>query len=123
MKFCLLTSGKGAKPTAEQAEFVFFAHRVEDLRDPEKRFSLSAKDIELLNPNTRTCPIFRSKHAAEVSESVGGKDGAPFQYIITTTTAPPENLQPYIRKEFASIPPEKLLFKKRLTPLQGELGE
>jgi len=62
-------------------------------------------------------------HAAEVSESVGGKDGAPFQYIITTTTAPPENLQPYIRKEFASIPPEKLLFKKRLTPLQGELGE
>jgi len=70
MKFCLLTSGKGAKPTAEQAEFVFFAHRVEDLRDPEKRFSLSAKDIELLNPNTRTCPIFRSKHDAELTKAI-----------------------------------------------------
>lgn len=62
-------------------------------------------------------------HSAEISESMGGKDNAPFQYIITTTTAPPESLQPYVRKEFASIPPEKLLFKKRLTPLQGELGE
>lgn len=62
-------------------------------------------------------------HAAEVSDSAGGKDNAPFQYIITTTTAPPKSLQKYVCKEFASIPPEKLLFKKRLTPLQTELGE
>lgn len=70
MKFCLLTSGRGAKPTAEQAEFVFFAHSVDDLRDLERRFSLSAKDIELLNPNTRTCPIFRTKHDAELTKAI-----------------------------------------------------
>ncbi|WP_022660511.1 Eco57I restriction-modification methylase domain-containing protein [Paucidesulfovibrio longus] len=69
-KFCLLTSGRGTKPTAEQAEFVFFAHGVDELHDPERRFSLSAKDIELLNPNTRTCPIFRSKHDAELTKRI-----------------------------------------------------
>ena len=61
--------------------------------------------------------------AAEKSENSGGKDQAPFQYIITTTTAPPENLKQYVRKEFASVPPEMLLFKKRLTPMQGELSD
>jgi hypothetical protein len=59
----------------------------------------------------------------EIAELAGGRDNAPFQYIITTTTAPPPTLHPYIRKELASHPPEKLLFKKRLTPVQSELIE
>ncbi|NCC84865.1 MAG: hypothetical protein EOM03_12175 [Clostridia bacterium] len=70
MKFCLLTSGRGARPTAERAEFVFFAHSTDELRDPEKRFSLTAHDIELLNPNTRTCPIFRSRRDAELTKAI-----------------------------------------------------
>lgn len=61
--------------------------------------------------------------AAEISETAGGHDKAPFQYIVTTTTAPPETLRKYTRKEFASVPPEMLLFKKRLLPLQGELSD
>ena len=69
-KFCLLTSGRGNKPTAERAEFVFFAHSTDELCDPERRFSLSSRDIELLNPNTRTCPIFRSKHDAELTKAI-----------------------------------------------------
>jgi len=68
--FCLLTSGRGLRPTAEAAEFVFFAHAVEDLRDPERRFTLSAEDIALLNPNTRTCPIFRSRRDAELTKAI-----------------------------------------------------
>lgn len=67
-KFCLFTAGRG--PTAERAEFVFFAHAVEDLRDPERRFTLSAEDIGLLNPNTRTCPIFRSRRDAELTKAI-----------------------------------------------------
>lgn len=62
-------------------------------------------------------------NTAEMAAATGGKDNAPFQYIITTTTAPPEELQQYVRKEFASVPPDKLLFKKRLTPLQVSLME
>jgi len=40
MKFCLFTSGRGARPRGQAAEFVFFAHAVEDLHDPERRFML-----------------------------------------------------------------------------------
>lgn len=60
-------------------------------------------------------------HAAELGEAFGGKHDCPFQYIVTTTTAPPEELNTYVRKKFASIPPDMLLFKKRLIPLQGEI--
>ena len=67
MKFCLLTlSGIPVK----EAEFVFFAHQVEDLKSEEKRFTLSKEDIELLNPNTKTCPIFRTKRDAEITKSI-----------------------------------------------------
>jgi hypothetical protein len=69
-KFCLFTAGNGERPTAEAAEFVFFAHDVADLRDPERRFSLSPQDIALLNPNTRTCPIFRSRCDAELTKMI-----------------------------------------------------
>lgn len=70
MKFCLLTVGRGLKPTADRAEFVFFAHSVDELREPQKRFFLSPADIELLNPNTRTCPIFRCRHDAELTKAI-----------------------------------------------------
>lgn len=69
-KFCLFTAGSGEKPTAEAAEFAFFAHDVADLRDSERRFTLSPQDIALLNPNTRTCPIFRSRRDAELTKMI-----------------------------------------------------
>ena len=69
-KFCLFTAGSGAQPAADRAEFAFFAHAVEGLRDPERRFMLSPEDIELLNPNTRTCPTFRSRQDAELAKAI-----------------------------------------------------
>lgn len=62
MKFCLLTGG--AKKAAQSANFVFFALATDELLNPEKRFSLSPEDITLLNPNTHTCPVFRSNRDA-----------------------------------------------------------
>ena len=70
MKFCLFTAGSGAKPAADNAEYVFFAHAVEELRDPERRFTLSPDNIALLNPNTRTCPTFRSRSDAELAKAI-----------------------------------------------------
>lgn len=70
VKFCLFTSGRGTRQSAERAEFVFFAHAVDDLRDPERLFSLSPQDIGRLNPNTRTCPIFRSRRDAELTKAI-----------------------------------------------------
>lgn len=70
MKFCLFSTGSGAKATCDSAQFVFFAQKVEDLRDPGRGFSLSAEDIALLNPSTKTCPIFRSGSDAELTKAM-----------------------------------------------------
>ena len=69
-KFCLFTAGRGTKPTSDRAEFVFFAHAVDELRNLERRFTLSADEIAVLNPNTRTCPIFRSSKDAELAKAI-----------------------------------------------------
>jgi len=69
-KFCLLTLSGKAKPAKAGTDFVFFAHGVEDLSEKERHFTLSAEEIALLNPNTRTCPIFRSKKDAELTKYI-----------------------------------------------------
>src|SRR5690606_30486148 len=68
-KFCLLTLTGAARP-ADEAEFVFFALDTSEVRDPEKRFTLTPEDIALLNPNTRTCPIFRTRRDAEIAKAI-----------------------------------------------------
>jgi len=68
-KFCLLTlAGAGRGPRS--AEYAFFCHQAADLSDPERRFTLSAADFRLLNPNTRTAPIFRSRREAELTKHI-----------------------------------------------------
>ncbi len=69
IKFCLLTLS-GAQRPIEAAEFVFFAHATSDLADPERRFTLTADDFALLNPNTGTCPIFRTRRDAEITKGI-----------------------------------------------------
>ena len=72
-KFCLLTMGSETAAAATNAEFIFFAHSVKDVKEPgssDRRFTLSAADITLLNPNTRTCPIFRSRRDAKLTKAI-----------------------------------------------------
>ena len=68
-KFCVLLFG-GRETKVKSADFVFFAHRVEDLESRRRHIVLTAKDLALLNPNTRTCPIFRSRRDAELTKAV-----------------------------------------------------
>jgi hypothetical protein len=68
-KFCLLTILGGGSVGAP-AEFVFFAHQIRDLGDAERRFTLTADDLALLNPNTRTCPTFRSRRDARLTTAI-----------------------------------------------------
>jgi hypothetical protein len=70
MKFCLLTLAGPSRRVESGATFVFFAHRVEDLDDQERRFTLTAEEIALLNPNTRTCPVFRTRRDAELTKAI-----------------------------------------------------
>ncbi len=64
-KFCLLTLG-----AAEQAEFVCFATQVSQLADPRRRFTLTPDEFRLINPNTLTCPVFRSERDAELTKKL-----------------------------------------------------
>lgn len=68
-KFCVLLFG-GQEVKSVKADFVFFAHHMEDLEDKHRHISLSSKDIALVNPNTRTCPIFRSVRDAEIAKKI-----------------------------------------------------
>ncbi len=71
-KFCLLTVWGPERKREGGAEFAFFLQRARDLQDAERRFELTPEDIALMNPNTRTCPIFRTRRDAEITRKVYG---------------------------------------------------
>lgn len=64
-KFCLLTLGR-----SDAADFLFFALKVEDLANPVAHFALTPDEFRLINPNTRTCPVFRSQRDAELTKKL-----------------------------------------------------
>jgi hypothetical protein len=68
-KFSLLLL-RGAGATTPVPEFVFYARGVEELCDPGRRVELSAEDFKLLNPNTRTCPVFRTRRDAALTRDI-----------------------------------------------------
>ncbi|HMN42553.1 MAG TPA: Eco57I restriction-modification methylase domain-containing protein [Phycisphaerales bacterium] len=70
-KFSAIVFG-GASRKTEQADFVFFAHGVEDTAESQRHrhIALTAADMALLNPNTKTCPIFRSRRDADLTRSI-----------------------------------------------------
>jgi hypothetical protein len=43
---------------------------MEDLEERDRHIELTVKDMALLNPNTKTCPIFRSRRDAELTREV-----------------------------------------------------
>lgn len=65
-KFSLLTIA-GRKEHEPAAEFAFFMHDPSDLNRANARFELTPAEINLLNPNTGTCPVFRSRRDAEIT--------------------------------------------------------
>ncbi|MXY42970.1 MAG: N-6 DNA methylase, partial [Dehalococcoidia bacterium] len=101
-KFCLLTLSGTANPSP-QAEFAFFLYRAEQLQDAVRRFALAPEDFALFNPNTRTCPVFRTRRDADIAgkmyrragvfwREARGKDpeenpwGAKFQQMLNMTS-------------------------------------
>lgn len=68
-KFSVFLFG-GSKNISKSTDFVFFAHQMNDLKDDKRHISLSAKDFKLLNPNTQTCPIFRSRRDANLTKYI-----------------------------------------------------
>ena len=63
--FCLFTIG-----SSSSARFIYDIESLADLVRPEKWYQLTKSDFEQLNPNTRTLPIFRSQHDAELTKKL-----------------------------------------------------
>jgi hypothetical protein len=68
-RFALITLGP-PNPKQDQFRFAFYLRRPEHLFDEERFFSLSKSDFQLLNPNTKTCPVFRTKTDAALTKKV-----------------------------------------------------
>lgn len=68
-KFCALVF-EGAATAHKSADFAFFCHAMEDLDQKSRHIKLTAADIALMNPNTRTCPIFRTRRDAKLTKQI-----------------------------------------------------
>ncbi|GIH68126.1 Eco57I restriction-modification methylase domain-containing protein [Sphaerimonospora thailandensis] len=68
-KFCLLSlTGRGLREPA--AKFAFFLEDPGDLDNASRVFTLRPEEIALINPNTGTLPIFRSRRDADLTASI-----------------------------------------------------
>ncbi|MDC0743215.1 Eco57I restriction-modification methylase domain-containing protein [Polyangium mundeleinium] len=64
-KFCLLTIG-----SSRTFVVAFGLRATAELKDPGRLFDLTPADISLINPNTRTCPVFRTRTDANITKAI-----------------------------------------------------
>ncbi|MHA3690842.1 Eco57I restriction-modification methylase domain-containing protein [Akkermansia sp. AKK6] len=64
-KFSLITLS-----SAEQADFAYYLIHPRELADKRRRFTMTAKDFALINPNTGTCPLFRCREDARLCQKL-----------------------------------------------------
>ncbi len=74
VNFALLTLAPGRRDAA-LSDLVFYAHGVGDLADRDRHVTLAPGDFALLNPNTRTCPTFRSRRDAALNLAIYRRSG------------------------------------------------
>lgn len=66
-KFALLTLSR--KKTLNP-DLVFSIWDINELKNEDRHFTLSKEDFELLNPATKTCPLFKFKDDAEITKQI-----------------------------------------------------
>jgi hypothetical protein len=69
LRFALMTfSGSGVK--TDRAQFVFQARSIDHIHDPRRRILLDRDDIARFNPNSGTCPVFRTARDMELCQKI-----------------------------------------------------
>lgn len=68
-KFCLLTVGK-EQSNPRDVRGGFYLTRIDHLLDPNRIYSIETKDFIAINPNTKNCPIFRTKQDADLTKRI-----------------------------------------------------
>lgn len=67
-KFCLLTAGQ-QQDKPREVSGGFYLTRLDHLLDPNRIYKLETADFAKLNPNTKTCPVFRTSKDAVLTKS------------------------------------------------------
>ena len=68
-KFCLLTAGKKTDES-HAVKGGFYLRRMDHLLDPTRIYTLQTVDFAKLNPNTKTCPVFRTSRDAVLTSKI-----------------------------------------------------
>lgn len=68
-KFCLLTVGNSL-PEPRNVSCGFYLSRIDHLLDPNRIYTIKTSEITKLNPNTSTCPTFRTQKDAEITTKI-----------------------------------------------------
>jgi len=69
VRFATLTVS-GPRATEPKPTFAFYLRLFSQLTQRERFFQLAPDDLALLNPNTRTCPVFRTRTDAELTRAI-----------------------------------------------------
>jgi hypothetical protein len=67
--FCILVMG-GKETQFKTSTFSWFAYTMPEANDTRRQFQLESEDFRLLNPNTLTCPVFRTSADAELTKKI-----------------------------------------------------
>lgn len=68
-KFCAYISG-GPGRTFDSASFGFFIRDLAEITDPDRVFPITADEINRINPNSGTAPIFRSRRDKDITSGI-----------------------------------------------------
>ena len=68
-KFCLLVASK-PQDTPRTVSGGFYLTRLDHLLDPRRIYTLQTSDFARLNPNTKTCPVFRTSRDAKLTAKI-----------------------------------------------------
>ena len=67
-KFCLIVAS--SSPWQSEAQVGYYLQGVDDIHDHNRCFSLAPSDLALVNPNTQSAPVFRSRQTADLVKGI-----------------------------------------------------
>lgn len=70
-KFCVMAFSP--QRTFGAANCAFYLHSVDELKNPEQAFPITAADFARVNPNTGTAPIFRTRRDMALTTAIYGR--------------------------------------------------
>jgi hypothetical protein len=103
MRITLVTLGANA----EEIKFGFFLTRTQQMADSRRGIVLSESDVQAINPNTHTCPTFRSQADAELTKKI--VKYVPI-FIKESDAESTGAWQPIVRQNFFSHSTDSALF-------------